>query len=177
MLILTACGEKPAFGGMQQPTTQRVPARPGQTMSHGISFEKIQSAKVIHLLSVEPVSKSPSLQVVEVVAFRPSELGAMILSDQYPPIVFPGHVFDPHPIGDVSLQPQEIPDWQILVALRSDSIGLHRVRHLRVTYEVGGETQSQIWPYVLELEVVDCSITARQQEFVCRGEPIKPRSS
>lgn len=173
-LALLACSSTVVFTG-QEPTRQRVPARAGKAMSIGVSIETVDAPDAVSLLRVDPVQKSAELEVVDIVAFRPSRLGAMISSDEYPPGVFPGRAFEPHPVTDIKLVPGKIPDWQLLVVLRSYSIGVHRILGLRVTYRIGKRTQAQVWPHTLELEVVDCSLEANQQTFACRGGSISPR--
>ena len=146
-------------------------------MSIGVTLDEVEGPDTVRILSVRPVRKSAALELVDVVAFKPSELGAAIVADVYPPPAFSGHFFRPHPLSDVVLQPGSAPDWQILVALKSGSIGLHTISGLRVTYEIRGKTHSQVWAHTLELDVIDCSLPERREEFVCRGEGITPRSS
>ena len=176
-VVVAACshGVGPALE-VSGRTNEGAPTGPGRVMSLGIPLERVLVHEAVHLTSVELIDKAKPIEVERVVAFKPSELGTLIYSDFYPPAPTPGHrAFRSYPISGVVLSPGTVPDWEILVAVRSTEIGTHVIRNVRLNYRVGGKSGSQLLDYSLKLIILDCRVPGNA--YACKSGGQRPRSS
>lgn len=127
------------------------------------------TVRLLHA-SVKDVPKG--IEVVALEAFRPSEFGSGIGALRGD--LRESENLRTYDVAKVLLSPNSRPDWHLVIMLRSDVIGRHSAKGLRVDYEVAGRKGHQVLRNDFELTVLNCSEQPDSASPVCSGAPEPP---
>jgi hypothetical protein len=151
----------------------------GRPLSLGVPLAKPSTSDAVHLLSVRPVEVDKNIEVISVRVVRPSELGGTLMSFPGDPREVFRDRFRPHPFASVVLVPDQVPDWEIILTLRSNVPGTHLIGGMEIKAQVGGRVLLQTLHTELKIVAVDCETTAAAAKAVCSGKlptlPPRPR--
>lgn len=161
--------QRTALGPLEETTTS-IDAKPGDIVNFGFTFQA-RGERRIRLMRALPFGVDPDVSILKVWAFRPSEAGRGIgairgdLIGTYP------DYYRPRRVSEIRLDAAEVPDWQVIVTLKSDAFGTHGIEGMRVRYLLGDQAQEQAFQFHMRVRVVDCTKAVFRTSFVCSGHP------
>ena len=126
-------------------------AAPGQSLYVALPGFETTAKKPVHVLSAK-VLKASKLMRTRVLALRRSESGDVYgwrgdISHLSPAARL-------HPVSEIRLEPGRRSDWYVVVELRSDRIGRHRVEDIRFRFESGGHEETKDYRLKIAMNLV-----------------------